>query len=182
MTTLEQVEKLRAMANISYDEAKVALDSANGDLLEAVIILEKEGKVNAPTGGGYYSSEKTVDPSVSACKTNGGEKQNNYHKGGETFTSLMKKFGVFCLKMIRKGNANYFEVLKGEESKASIPVTALALLLVFAFWMVIPLVIIGLFFGFRYRFNGPDFIGNTVNDAMNNAADAAVNLKKSIDK
>ena len=181
MTTLEQVEKLRAMANISYDEAKAALDAANGDLLEAIIDLEKQGKVNAPTGGGgYYSSEKTADPSVGACKTNCWEKQAKHGNGGETFTSLMKKFGLFCLKMFRKGNINYFEVLKGEESKASFPVTALAVLLIFAFWIVIPLLIIGLFFGLRYRFNGPDFIGSTVNDAMNSAADAAEDLKRSI--
>lgn len=37
MTTLEQVEKLCAMANISYEEAKAALDAAKGDLLEAII-------------------------------------------------------------------------------------------------------------------------------------------------
>lgn len=182
MTTLEQVEKLRAMANISFDEAKTALDATNGDVLEAIIYLEKQGKVNAPSGSGYYSSEKTADPNVDGFKTNSREKQNKYDKGGETFTSLLKTFGKFCLKMIHKGNANYFEVLKSEEIKASIPVTALALLLIFAFPMVVPIMIIGLFFGFRYRFNGPDFMGNTVNDAMNNAADAAVNLKKSIDK
>ena len=179
MTTLEQVEKLRAMANVSYDEAKTALDAANGDLLEAIIYLEKQGKVNAPSGGGYYSSEKTADASALGYKKNCWEKQNNCH-GGETFTSLIKKFGSFCTKMFRKGNKNYFEVLKGEESKASIPVTALALLLIFAFGVIIPLIIIGLFFGLRYRFNGPDFLGKTVNDAMDSAADAAENLKKSI--
>ena len=92
----------------------------------------------------------------------------------------MKTIGTFCLEMIRKGNANYFEVLKGEESKASFPVTALALLLIFAFWIIIPLIIVGLFFGFRYRFHGPDFSETTVNDAMNSAADAAENLKKTI--
>lgn len=182
MTTLEQVEKLRAMGNISYDEAKGALAAANEDLLEAIIILEKQGKIMKPAGGGYYSSEKTGDANLSLCKTNGGDKQTNNGSGGETFTSLLKKFGGFCLKMIRKGNSNHFEVLKNEESKASVPVTALAVLLVFAFWMVIPLTIIGLFFGFRYRFKGPDFMGNTVNDAMNSAADAAINLKKSVNK
>ena len=182
MTTIEQVEKLRAMANISYDEAKAALDAANGDLLEAVIDLEKQGKVNAPTGGGYFSSEKAPDSSGEGCKYNCGEQQTKYSNSGETFTDLMKKCGKFCLKMIRKGNENSFEVLKGEESKASAPVTAFALLLVFAPWITIPLLVIGLFFGFRYRFNGPDLSRNTVNDAMNKAADAAVNLKKSIDK
>ncbi|HBP64652.1 MAG TPA: ubiquitin [Desulfosporosinus sp.] len=182
MTTLEQVEKLRAMANISYDEARAALDVTNGDLLEAVINLEKQGKVNAPSGSGYFSSEKAADPCVNGCNTYGGQKQTKYGNGGETFTSLLKKFGKFCMNMIHKGNANHFQVLKDEESKASFPVTALALLAIFALWMVIPLIIIGLFFGYRYRFNGPDFAGNTVNDAMNNAADAAINLKKSIDK
>lgn len=182
MTTLEQVEKLRTMADISYDEAKAALDVTNGDLLEAVINLEKLGKIKAPTGSGFFSSERTEDPSDEGCKAHCGENHAKYGNGGETFTSLLKKFGKFCLRMIHKGNVNSFEVLKGEESKASAPVTAFALLLVFAPWITIPLLIIGLFFGFRYRFNGPDLSRNTVNDAMDKAADAAINLKKSIDK
>ncbi|SHI32090.1 ubiquitin [Desulfosporosinus lacus] len=182
MTTLEQVEKLRAMANVTYDEAKVALDAANGDLLEAIIYLEKQGKVNSPSGGGYYSSQKTADTSTGAYKEACWEKQAKNCDAGTSFTSLIKKFGAFCMKLIRKGNANSFEVLKGEESKASTPVTGFALLLIFAPWITIPLIIIGLFFGFRYRFNGPDFKDNTVNDAMNSAADAAVNLKKSMEK
>ena len=182
MTTLEQVEKLRAMANISFDEARAALDAANGDLLEAIIELEKQGKINAPTGGGYYSSEKTIDASDFDYKKNCWDKQNKNCNGGETFISLMKKLGTFCFKMIRKSTANNFEVLKGEERKASVPVIALVLLFIFAFGVTVPLLIIGLFFGLRYRFNGPDFSGNTVNDAMNSAADAAVNLKKSMEK
>lgn len=169
------------MANVSYDEAKAALDATNGDLLEAIIYLEKQGKVTTPTGGGYYSSEKT-DAGSGAYKKNCWEKQNNDCNGRETFSSLMKKFGKFCLRMIRKGNTNSFDVLKGEESKASAPVTAFALMLIFAPWITIPLIIIGLFFGFRYRFTGPDCSGSAVNDAMNSAADAAINLKKSMEK
>lgn len=180
MTTLEQVEKLRTMADISYDEAKLALDATNGDLLEAIIYLEKQGKVNAPSGGGYYSSEKTTDVNAVAYNKNCWEKENNNCNSEKTFISLMKRIGTFCLEIIRKGNANSFEVLSGEESKASFPVTALGLLLIFAFWITIPLIIVGLFFGFRYRFHGPEFSGKTVNDAMNSAADAAENLKKTI--
>lgn len=177
MTTLEQVEKLCAMANISYEEAKAALDAANGDLLEAVIYLEKQGKIKAPTGGGYYSSEKTTDTSAPTYKENC--RENNDHKE-KPFISCLKKIWQFCLKIIHKGNTNSFEVLKDKEIKASFPVTVLALLLLFAFWVTIPLIIIGLFFGLRYRFNGPDFRSNTINDAMNSAADAAENLRKSV--
>ncbi|TGE35548.1 ubiquitin [Desulfosporosinus fructosivorans] len=182
MTTLEQVEKLRAMANVSYDEAKTALDATNGDLLEAIIYLEKQGKVNAPIGGGYYSSEKQANISDKTYKNTGWEKQTKDSGGGTRIISLMKKLGSFCLKMIRRGNSNSFEVLQSEQVKVSVSVTAFALLLIFAPWITIPLLIIGLFFGFRYRFTGPDCSGNTVNKAMNSAADAAINLKKSMDK
>lgn len=180
MTTLEQVEKLCAMANISYEEAKAALEAANGDLLDAIIYLEKQGKVHAPTGGGYYSSEKIIDASEATYEKNNWEKQDyNCHRAN-SFNSFLKKSWKFCLKMIRKGNNNTFEVLKGEEIKATFPVTILALLLIFTFWVTVPLIIIGLFFGLRYRFIGPDFNNNTINDAMNSAADAAENLKKSM--
>lgn len=84
------------------------------------------------------------------------------------------------MKLFRKGNTNSFEVLKGEEIKASFPISILALLLIFAFWVTLPLIIIGLFFGLRYRFVGPEFKSNTVNDAMNSAADAAEEIKKSV--
>ena len=85
MTTLEQVEKLRTMANVSYDEAKTALDAVNGDLLEAIIYLEKQGKVTAPSGGGYYSSERTENASHVAFQKNCWEKQTNNSNGGETY-------------------------------------------------------------------------------------------------
>jgi hypothetical protein len=183
MTTLEQVEKLREKANVSYDEAKAALDATNGDLLEALILLEKQGKVTAPAGGGYYNSEKQPPyANVNPGPNNQYWEQPRYrnYNNGESFASMMKRFGRFCLKILQKGNSNSFEVLKGTESKASMPITALVLLIIFLFWVTIPLLVIGLFFGFRYRFAGPDFGADVVNHAMDSAADAAESLKSSI--
>ena len=176
MVTLEQVEKLRERTNVTYDEAKAALESTNGDLLDAIIFLEKQGKVKAPEDGGYYSNEKKEitdykQPSGNAKKEN---------KKGETFGGLLHRFGRFCLKMIQKGNNNTFDVYKGEECKASLPITVLILLLIFAFWVIIPLIIIGLFFGLRYRFTGPDLGHNCVNNAMDSAAKVAEDIKHSV--
>ncbi len=42
MNKLEQIEKLREKANVTYDEAKQAYEAADGDLLEALIILERQ--------------------------------------------------------------------------------------------------------------------------------------------
>lgn len=45
--SLELIEKLRQRANVSYAEAKEALEKCNGDLLEALIDLEKDNKIKA---------------------------------------------------------------------------------------------------------------------------------------
>ncbi len=180
MTTLEQVEKLCAVANISYEESKAALTSANGDLLDAIIFLEKQGKVKAPTGDGYFSSEKNTTKGTILSQESGSKKQEYNGNKEKSFCCSLKKIREFCVKIIRKGNTNSFEVIKGEEIKASLPVTLLALLLLLAFWATVPLIVLGLFFGFKYRFSGPDFKDSTINDTMNNVASAAENLKKSI--
>jgi len=43
--SLELIEKLKERANVSYAEAKEALEKCNGDLLDALINLEKEDKI-----------------------------------------------------------------------------------------------------------------------------------------
>ena len=43
--TLEQVEQLRAHAAVSYEEARRALEACDGDLLDALILLEREGRI-----------------------------------------------------------------------------------------------------------------------------------------
>jgi len=45
--SLELIEKLKEKAHISYAEAKETLEKCNGDLLEALLYLEKEDKIKA---------------------------------------------------------------------------------------------------------------------------------------
>ena len=45
--SLEQIEALRERAHVSYEEAKEALESCNGDIVEALIYLEKNNKIRA---------------------------------------------------------------------------------------------------------------------------------------
>ena len=45
MDNFEKVEKLREKANVTYEEAKTALENSNWDMLDAMIYLEKNGKV-----------------------------------------------------------------------------------------------------------------------------------------
>ena len=48
--TLEQVERLREKADVSYGQAKQALEYSGGNLLDALIYLEEQGAIPRPQG------------------------------------------------------------------------------------------------------------------------------------
>lgn len=173
MATLEQVEKLREKANVSYEEARAALDATGGDLLDALIYLEQQGKVSEPSGGGYYSSEGNAEQGPAA-----GEYKQKDYRTCSTFGDVMRKIGHFLGKIFRIGNTNHLVAVKNGEEILSCPVTALVLLLIIAFWVVVPLIILSLFFGFRYHFRGSELGTDSVNKAMDGATDAAEDIKK----
>jgi translation elongation factor EF-Ts len=56
MERLEKVEKLRSKANVSYEEAKEALDACIDDILDAMVYLEKNGKVKKPNTDVYTTN------------------------------------------------------------------------------------------------------------------------------
>ncbi|MDR3277859.1 MAG: ubiquitin [Oscillospiraceae bacterium] len=171
MAALEQVEKLRERADVTFEEAKAALDASNGDLLDAMIYLEKQGKVVTPAGGGRYSSESAPPP-------DGG---NERARRGESFKDMMKGLGRFLMNLFEKGNSNYLDAMKNGETVLSCPVTVLVVLLVFLFWGIVPLMILSLFFGFRYRFRGAELGREAVNKVMSDASDAVEGLKSSFE-
>lgn len=174
MTTLEQVERLREKANVSFEEAKAALDASNGDILDALIYLEKQGKVNAPVGGGYYSSGTNTDEE----KRSSDDGRGTYHENGGTFGDMVKRFGRFCAKVFKVGNTNNLVAVKNGEELFACPVTAVVLLVIFFFWVVIPLFILSLFFGFRYHFHGDVLGTEPVNKVMDGATDTAEDIKR----
>jgi len=139
---LEQIERLRERANVTYDEAKQAYEAADGDLLEALIILEKQGKVRPPEGDGFYSSER---PQVEQPQE---EKKKSK---GEDFSSKLDRFWQFLVKLVNKGNNTIFEVSQNDVTVVKIPITIMVIFTLFLPWLVVSLLVLGLFFKFRYR-------------------------------
>ena len=70
------------------------------------------------------------------------------------------------LNLLRHSLANQFEVWRGGEQLTSIPILILIILLIVAFWIVVPLLIVALFFGCQYRFSGPDMNREKANEVM----------------
>lgn len=168
MTNFEMVETLREKANVSYEEARDALEAANWDLLDAMLLLEKEGKV--PESSTRFSTRPEPE-----AEEKGAKRQRN---GG--MRSAFRWMGAAVRKLIRIGNANSLVVSRHGEELFSLPVTVCVILLFCSVWTVLVVMAISLFFGVRYCFRGPNLGKDAINDAMNRAADAAESVKEEI--
>lgn len=172
MDNFEKVEKLREHANVTYEEAKEALENSGWDILDAMIYLEKSGKVKDDDKADYSTKSEKF-----ACHFNEDKSSNNT----SGFAQMLKRFGKWCIKIIDKGNRNSLCVEKNNKEIFRLPITVLVIATFFAFWVVIPLLIIGLFCGMKYHLEGPDMQTETVelviNKAMDEAASTAENIK-----
>lgn len=178
MTTLEQVEKLRERANVSFEEAKEALEQSGGDILDALILLERQGKTTPPPSGGYYSGQASAEE-----HEEGGTHERPHHSassGGDSFRAAMRGLGNLILKAINAGNTNHIDAGRNGKILLSCPVTVFVILLICAFWVMIPLIIISLFFGWRYRLRGPDLGKESINNVIASAEEAVEDLKNTV--
>lgn len=174
MATLEMVEKLKERAGVSYEEAKHALEQSNDDMLDAMIYLEKQGKVNPPKNDGRFTTRREAQNEQAEPDANADE------DSGQTAGQVLSRFFNWILRLIKKGNENSFEIWHKGTRKLNMPITVMVLLVVFCFWITIPLIIIGLFCGCKYSFRGPNVDKTGVNSVMDSAAKAAENLKSEV--
>ena len=59
--SLEMVERLKEKADVSYSQAKEALEYSGGNLLDALIYLEEKGAIPRAEGA-YYSTRSETPP------------------------------------------------------------------------------------------------------------------------
>lgn len=174
MDHFEMVEKLRAKANVSYEEAKAALEASDWDILDALVLLESEGKVkDAPETKEYTTQEKK-------------EYKFETKNGGEfkvEVSNTLSKLWAWIKELIRKGNKNQFVISRRNknmfdqpmEELIAFPITVLVLLILVpgvGLPTILIALVVGLFLGARYSFRGPD-INNKVNDFMGKAQEKA---------
>ena len=165
MDHYEMVEKLREKANVSYEEAKAALEASDWDILDALVLLEGEGKVkdgDAPAPE-FTTQEKKVEKAP--------VQENGFKDGMSKLWDLVKK-------LFQKGNANQFVISRKDKEAFSMPITVLVILTIALWpWSLIALVV-GLVCGARYSFRGPD-ITDKMNVKVNVVMDKAAVLVQS---
>lgn len=97
---LEQVDQVRERTGVSYGEAKEALERTNGNVLDAIILIEEENGesfVNSSEKSGSYNSQKS-----------------------ETIEEIKN----WLKDLVNKGNVTRIKVKRDEEVIVDIPVNA----------------------------------------------------------
>lgn len=177
MDMLEKAEKIREKTGVSYEDAKAALEAADGDMLDAVVLLENQGKIRKPEVQYYTTRQEDTSQEFKEAA-----KAYEQQAGGEGFSGVLKRFFSWCAEMIKKGCENFFTVSRKGEEIMTVPVLLLVMLLIFAFWVIVPLLIAGLFFGFRYSFQGEITRAVDVNKACDKAAEACESVKQEFNR
>lgn len=174
MFDMDKIEKLREKTGITYEEAKAVLQETAGDMLDAFILLEQRGRIQSDARTAKAQTVTNEQPYVEAQYTKAKEQQEERKaEDSVSFGEIVGRFFKWVGRIIHRGNQNTLHVTRGNENFISVPVTVLVLFLLLAFWIVFPLLIIGLFCGFRYHFTGPDLGTEKVNQTMNNVSDSA---------
>ena len=169
MDQMEKVDKLRERANVTYEEAKAALESNNWDLLDAMVALEKQGKTSGPEQSNYSTSYEQQQEYIKV-RDKVYEQQNTKPHVGRTIRDTIRRFLRICLD-------NSFCVKRQDEVIFKLPLIILVLLVLVACKVVLAVGVIALFFGFRYSFEGKDDL-KQANDFMEGAGNVAESFKE----
>lgn len=156
---LEQIEMLRARANVSYGEAKELLEKCNYNVVDALIELEKQSKVNAP--------KTEAAPEAACCGT-------------------VKKVFKLGEKLFHKGNETKFVISKADQTIVDLPVNVVILSTIIAAPVTVFGVIGALVTNHKIRFshpNGEDLkINQTMDKISNTVSNVSTQVKDAINK
>lgn len=161
----EMINTLVRKANISPEEAQEVLEKCNWDLLDAIVYLERMGKVE---------NNEVTALTVVEVKEDKKKQDEKYGGIGEIIGRMFKFIGKF----IRKANKNFFEIRKDNEKPIRISLTISILFLIFLSVPTIVLLIIGLFCGYKYSISGSDFNYDGVNNVFEEVSKSADHIKK----
>ena len=167
MTEQEKIAKLIEKTSVTEEEARAALEANGWDLLDAIVALERAGKVSGGTAQ-HSTKEETASSEPES------EQRSRFSQNAASFRSQLRNILRICTQ-------NHFVIHHKENQVISMPITILIILvLCLNAWGVIAL-LAGLFFGLRYSIVGKELGKPAVNDAMDKAANAAENVRETVE-
>ncbi len=154
MEHIDMVERLHAKAGISYADAKDALERSGWDMLEALVLLENEGKIDPLTAFTTSSDDSDSYEKVTATAS---KKENG-------FQETLGKIGDQFKNLFTDSLSTYFVVLRRGKEILRVQIL-IALVLCLCMWEgVLIALVVGLLCDCRYTIdskpadkNDPEF-------------------------
>ena len=171
---LNLVEKLREKTGITYEDAKRVLEINNWDILDAILDLEKQGKVKGPSVSIFYTNEYKESYEEENTEYNFEEiKKDSNYKSNNTFEGI---FEVIC-KAIDTCNNIFIEIKGKNNFFLKFPLTVVIVFLIFGFWLLIPVAVIGLFLDVEFFVESKKINTDKVNDILSKISKEVQNIK-----
>ena len=191
MDNYQKVEQLVNKAGCSYEDARAALERSGWDMLDAVISLEREGKVKQETveqtsqkadEAAEIIPEVTVETRADTGLFESGTAGNQDYAGasGNKEEAPKPKFRLWNrFKSIM--TKNRMVILKSNDQQiVDLPIWIPVIALLAFFWATLILAVIAMVFGCRFHFEGEDLGKTNINNTMDKATDYAEKVKKDL--
>ena len=194
MENYQKVEQLVNKTGCSYEDAKTALEGCGWDMLDAVISLEREGKVKKATV--EHTAQNTAEaieiiPEVAAEKVSDSSSQQIIYSyddsaagkqgdSGNTGDAPKHKPSLWA-RIKRILTKNRMVILRSNgQVIMDLPVWIPVLALIAFFWATLTLAVIAMVFGCRFHFEGEDLGRTNINSTMDKATDYAEKVKNDL--
>jgi translation elongation factor EF-Ts len=161
--TLEKIDHLRERANVSYTEAKEALEASEGNMIDAIILLEKENK--------------TI-PSGFQNKKNNQAREERKQNTKNTADDLLDGFK----KVLKTLNETRVIMFNEQRVVFDVSMTITLLLAAFAFPLTVAILIIGLLTGQRFKISKKSKVSQTINSFFEKASKVTEDVLKNFDQ
>lgn len=173
MEMLDKVEIVRQKTGVSYEDARDALVECGYDVLDAIVLLEQQGKTQSETAHHTTTSQSAALSDEMARAQQEYKQSSKKTKASEVIDRVVELLKQLCTRGLEVS----FVVERNNSQILSLPVLILVALIVFLFPAAVPLLVVGLFFGFKYHFDGLKNTTVSINDAMGKVADQAESFK-----
>ena len=184
MDNYQKVEQLVSKTGSSYEDAKAALESCGWDMLDAVISLEREGKINKETSEQTaQKAEEPIEiiPEVTYFHDDGAEEnREKAGKDGNTKGSSKREHKLWDrIKGILMNNRMVILKNNGRQI-ADLPILIPIIALIAFFWATMILAVVAILFGCRFHFEGQDLGKTNINNTMDKASDYAEKVRNDL--
>jgi len=163
--TLEKVDSLRERANVSYAEAKEALENSGGNMIDAIIALEGDDK----TVYDRVKREKARETEQERMR----QRKEKYKANADDFVDSSKK-------VLDSMNETRVVMYNDNRVVLDISLTITLIAAVFAFPVAVAIVIVGLLMGNRFKVVKKDSSVDAVNSVLDKAAKMSQSVSETL--